>query len=291
MKIAYLLLAHKYPEQLKRLILRLRDEHTSFFIHIDKKTDDAIYNQIVELLNGIPNVYFTTRYKCYWGDFNIVKASIAGIKMMLNSGTSFDYAVLLSGQDYSLKSNNQIKQFFQENKGKEFIEFFSLYSKNPWTKENGHYPALERINYWHLRFRSKHFYTTLIKRRFPSGFEPFGGSQWWCLSRACLEYVNSFIPQNPQLINYLKYVYVPDEIFFQTIILNSPFKDKVSNDHLRYMDWENPNPNVPATLCKGDFEKLSNSSKLFARKFDLTRDPEILDLIDQKILDEYSASK
>ncbi len=50
------------------------------------------------------------------------------------------------------------------------------------------------------------------------------------------------------------------------------------------MDLENPNPNCPATLDKSYFDKLINSSKLFARKFDMTRDADILDMIDQKIL-------
>jgi hypothetical protein len=60
----------------------------------------------------------------------------------------------------------------------------------------------------------------------------------------------------------------------------------VINDDLRYLDWENPNPNVPATLLKNDFDKLATSSKLFARKFDMARDLEILDLLDQKLLDK-----
>jgi len=37
MKIAYIILAHKNPDQIKRLVLRLNTEGTSFFIHIDKK--------------------------------------------------------------------------------------------------------------------------------------------------------------------------------------------------------------------------------------------------------------
>jgi hypothetical protein len=58
MKIAYVVLAHRYPEQLIRLILRLNTENTSFFVHFDKKSDDKIYNQLVSELSHLPNVYF-----------------------------------------------------------------------------------------------------------------------------------------------------------------------------------------------------------------------------------------
>lgn len=62
------------------------------------------------------------------------------------------------------------------------------------------------------------------------------------------------------------------------------FKNCIVNDDLKYIDWENPNPTPPAILGKSDFHRLVNSPKLFARKFDITRDAEILDLIDQQIL-------
>ncbi|MGF1986665.1 MAG: hypothetical protein RMY62_002115 [Nostoc sp. ZfuVER08] len=59
MKIAYIILAHKYPEQLKRLIHRLNTENVSFFIHIDKKVEAKIYHQVVTLLKDFTNVFFS----------------------------------------------------------------------------------------------------------------------------------------------------------------------------------------------------------------------------------------
>ena len=77
---------------------------------------------------------------------------------------------------------------------------------------------------------------------------------------------------------------MPDEIFFQTILLNSPFQRMAVNDNLRYIEWPNPDSGSPVILCKGDFGKLISSPKLFARKFDVTVDADVLDLIDQEIL-------
>lgn len=283
MKIAYIILAHKYPEQLIRLVLRLNHNDASFFIHVDKKTPNDIYKEITKQLSSMPNIYLLKRHTCYWGDFNIVKATCEGIKELVKSGINFDYAILLSGQDYLIKSISQIEEVMHINKGKEFMEFFSLNSKNRWSDQGGKYQGINRIKYWHFYFRSKRFCFPK-KREFPRGFEPYGGSQWWCLSKACIEYIDNFIERNSAFVDYFKYVFIPDEIFFQTIVLNSPFKENVINDDLRYMDWENPNPTYPAIMLRSDLDKLSKSSKLFARKFDITRDTEILDMIDRQIL-------
>ena len=284
MKIAYIILAHKYPSQLVRLVSRLQTKDTSFFIHIDGKTNNETYKEIVAHLQGF-NVYFLKRYQCFWGDFQIIQATLEGIKTLVKSETEFDYAILLSGQDYLIKSQDYLEDFLEKNRGKEFMEFFSLHDiNNKWYNQGSYYQSLKRVEYWHFRFRSKHF--CLKKpRKFLEGFEPYGGSQWWCLSRDCIQYINEFVQQKPDFVNYFKHTFIPDELFFQTIVLNSPFQDNVINDDMRYLDWDNPNPNVPATLLTNDFHKLATSSKLFARKFDMARDLKILNLLDQKLLD------
>lgn len=89
---------------------------------------------------------------------------------------------------------------------------------------------------------------------------------------------------NPNFVNFFKYVDVPDEIFFQTIVMNSPYAQCVVNDNMRYIDWKDWDAGSPAVLGREDLGKLAASPKLFARKFDESVDPEVLELIDEKIL-------
>lgn len=298
MKIAYIILAHKYPEQLARLIHQLNTGEVSFFIHIDKKTDQKIYHQVVTLFKDFPNVYLLKRFDSGWGSFDAVRASLEGIKSIVKTGTYFDYVIHLSGQDYPIKSNAHIKRFLEQNKGKEFLEYFPL----PCTKWKG--GGLRRIEYWHIRWKDEYIcipekrqfksgissllYSLLIsllpkKRKFPEGFALYGGSAFWCLTGECVKYIDDFVKQNPKFINRFNYTLLADELFYQILILNSPFKDKIINDHLRYLDWGNVNALHPRILEKNDFEKIRRSEKLFARKFDLTIDPDILDPIDQMV--------
>lgn len=65
MKLAYLISAYKDPQQLKRLVNRLHDNDTFFFIHVDMNTDIATFCKALE---GIKNVSFTnTRFNVSWG--------------------------------------------------------------------------------------------------------------------------------------------------------------------------------------------------------------------------------
>ncbi|MGA9381057.1 MAG: beta-1,6-N-acetylglucosaminyltransferase [Phormidium sp.] len=283
MKIAYIISAYKYPEQLIRLIDRLNTERTHFFVHLDKKMDDRIYFHLVERLQHFPNVCLLERHKCYWGDFGHVKASIKGIEEIFKNNIPFDYAVLLTGQDYPIKSNSQIEAFFKQNERKSFMEYFALPFEK-WPKTGG----LDRIENWHFILFNKHL-SVPIKRSFPKGLQPFAGSSYWCLSRECVEYIHDFISNNNDYVKYFKYVFISDEIFFHTILLNSPFKDTIINDSLRYIKWPTKAASrremcSPRILGKNDLEDIAKSPKLFARKFDLTKDAEVLDLIDQKIL-------
>lgn len=282
MQFAYLILAHKTPDQIARLIDRLNGPGASFFIHLDRRAAPDLDRQIVAQVRSHPHLTFVKRHPCYWGAFSIVRATLECIGAAVTSGVDFDRAFLLSGQDYPIKSLTQIEAFLGQHRDREFMEYFALEQPNRWTHQDGAYQALNRVLHWHFRFRSRHFYLP-FKRRFPKGLAPYGGSQWWCLSRDCLQYIHQFVQTRRDVVNYFRFVFIPDENFLQTIVANSPFGERLYNDDLKFIDWDNPNPTPPAILEAPDLERLKASPKLFARKFDFGRDREIFDLIDCEI--------
>lgn len=78
-----------------------------------------------------------------------------------------------------------------------------------------------------------------------------------------LEYAGS----HSAFTNFFKRTLVPDELFFHSIIMNSPFSNNVVNDCLRFIDWD-VSKDRPHTLLSNDFDRLMQSPALFARKFD-----------------------
>ena len=113
--------------------------------------------------------------------------------------------------------------------------------------------------------------------------KPFAGSAWWTLSYEAIEYIILKIDKNPKILSYFKRVILPEEIFFQTILLNSPLKNTTVNNNLRYIPWEKGTPH-PKILKVSDFNEIINQDNFFARKFDLDIDSEIIQLISEKIL-------
>lgn len=65
----------------------------------------------------------------------------------------------------------------------------------------------------------------------------------------------------------MNYTLASDEIFFQTILVNSKYLKSISNKNLRYVDWELRNGSSPAFLDLSDYDKIILSEKIFARKF------------------------
>lgn len=292
MNLAYIISAYKLPEQLVRLVSRLNTDSSHFLIHVDQKSDDGVFDPIATSLEPLSNVHLLERHRCDYGGFGHVRATLKGIAELFRLGLPFDYVILLTGQDYPIKPNERIAEFFREHRGHSFLQYFSLPSDN-WTGG-----GTERFESWHVRLRGRHVRfprrsaRSVLRRRIPGGLRPFGGSPYWCLSRACIEYVSAFVGKSPSYVRFFRFVDVPDEIFFQTILLNSPLRDELVNDDLRHVEWRDPAvAGGPAVLGSGDFDRIASSPNLFARKFDVTVDAEVLDMIDARIEeDDRSAS-
>jgi hypothetical protein len=90
-----------------------------------------------------------------------------------------------------------------------------------------------------------------------------------------------FVREHRRFVRYFRTVDVPDEVFFQTILLNSPLRDEIVDDDLRHVVWEE---HGVALLGPERLDELAASPQLFARKFDVERDPGVLDLIDDRLL-------
>ncbi len=284
MKVAYLIMGHRDPQQILRLMDALRESAAFFVIHIDKRAADGVFAPLREYAATRSDVFLAPRIRCYWGSFGIANAMIECVRTAVQSGLHFDYAILLSAQDYPIKSAAQIKEFLERNRGAEFIESFELDKPNRWTHHGGPFQAMNRVGYWTFFVRSRHFHLH-IPRRLPFGWNPFGGSQWWGLSRECILYLENTFRTKPEVIRYFRHAFIPDESLFQTVIANEPrFSGRIVNDDLRHIDWERPNPRYPRTLDMEDLDRLRGSPKLFARKFEIGRSGELLDRVDAELL-------
>lgn len=278
MKIAFLILAHKNPQQLELFFSMLRNPSFSFFIHLDKKVPISEFIH----LKKYENVFFIhDRVKMKWAGYSLVQGTINGIKEILNQDTKYDYINLLSGQDLPIKSVSYIENFLATNFPKQFITVPVYKESDPWWQE-----ALVRVetyafHNWTIpgKYRLQFLFNKIMpKRKYPiPGHVVAGRSQWFCITNDAAKYILKFLDNNPKVVRFFKYVWGADEFIFSTILYNSEYKESIS-DNLVYTDWSEGKAN-PKILRSTDYDALITSDKLFARKFDITIDPEIIERV------------
>jgi len=278
MKLAHLILCHTKPEQLQRLIKNISQADAHIYIHVDKRIDINLFLP----LSLLANVYFIKeRENVNWGGYSIVQATINGFKQILSSGIEYGYINLLSGQDYPLKSSKEIHEFFATNPGVAFMDISSSKHSEKLAKKLRKY-YLTDLNI-KGSYLAELILTALFPRKIPETFTAVGNSQWFTIPPYCVEYIVEFLKNNPEIKRLFKFMWAPDDMIFQSILFNSPFKDIIVNNDLRYADWSLDLPS-PKVLTIADFEKLVNSDKLYARKFDINSDSEILDSLDRHMI-------
>ncbi len=288
---AYIILAHKNPAQVYRLIQKLDDGKSVFFVHIDKRNADEQFKNLSFLQN---KVRFVKRTKTDWGTYGLVIATLNALKEIKKSDEHFKHIILLSGQDYPIKSNSFIDDFFKHSQHSLFIEYFKIPNHEKWKPRGGLY----RVDRYYLgnRLYQKYsakmlnfllVYISRLKRKLPKNLVPFAGSQWWILDMYAVNYILGFIDKNPGYILFHRHTFAADEIFFQTILLNAQdeqLQKNISTDNKRFLSWEDTTNAHPDVLTKKHITALRNSQALFARKFDAEIDNEIFDLIDDYCL-------
>jgi hypothetical protein len=276
MKIGYIITAHTLPEHLVRLVRRLASDSARFFVHVDRRAPDSVMAVVERELGDRPDVRLLPRHPVHWASFGPVRAALEGVDALLASPEPLDYGVLVTGQDYPLCSPAAIESKLAEAGGRSFISF---------RPPEGRF--LTRFTRWHwhgtvagrrVRLPNR-FMPVTVRRTVPAGLTPYTGSAHWCLSRECLEHVAG---ADPEVVRFFRRSAVPDESFFQTLLMSSPLGATLVNDDLRYVDWSEGGPS-PRVLTSYDLERMMRSSALFARKFDPGVDSAVIDALDARI--------
>jgi hypothetical protein len=136
-KIAYCLLVHKNPAQVKRLINKLQYMHSNIF-HVTvfgTNSPPEVWRR--ELKEFESNTFFITFSKGgAWATFSVVNSTLDSMKHFAH--LDYDYFINLSGQCYPLQSAASIDKFF-DGKKVGYMEQFPMTRNQPthWGKSGG----------------------------------------------------------------------------------------------------------------------------------------------------------
>ncbi|XCN75094.1 MAG: beta-1,6-N-acetylglucosaminyltransferase [Candidatus Electrothrix aestuarii] len=280
MKIAYLILAHNNPKQLHRLVKSLASSSSGIFVHIDRKSDIKNFSEVMN-----ESVSFSReRVAVYWRDFSIVEATLILLREAVAHIDQFDYYVVLSGNDYPLRSQAYIINFFNKNKGREFMNIIQMPCKRagkPLFRLTTYKPRPgdSKLSKTICKIPSRLLSALSYRRDYQlyfQGLQPYAGSAWWALSREACQHILHFIEEEKQLIDFYKNTINPDESLFQTILGNSPYQSRIVRN-VTYTDWSGGRAH-PINLTERHLEFFQKKpiilediygkgELLFARKF------------------------
>ena len=272
MRIAYLILAHRAPDDLLAMLPALR-RHGETYLHIDRDSHgfDSHWGALSEHA-----VHARRRHRVSWGGFSVVEATLELIETALAVGTA-DYFILMSGACLPVSNSASLTQRLIR-EGGEYIDVMP-------DAEARQHDRAARLR--HYRFYSKTMprpclgavnrlsRLTWTRPEFAAEFgAPRFGSMWWCLSRPFMEWAMQFRLAYPSYDRRFRNTETPDESYFQTLVSLSPFAAKVKGS-LTYVDWEKGGSH-PKTLSRLDLPRITASGHYFARKFDWDRDRDLI---------------
>lgn len=305
MRIAFLNLCHTDPQIVARVANKLtKNPNFDMYIHVDEKSNIMPFQ---ELLKDNEQVYFIEkRQKVYWGGYHAILATFALIEEALASTRHYDYIVILQNLDYPIKSNQYIEEFFEKNKGTEYIRGCRIAKTDDWHYAEKYKIYNSRDKDFYLKKHSKHIKLlwdgmNALKSISTIGFngvhkengeeiELYYGTAQWAVTRKCAEYMVEFRRKHPKFDKRMQHIKFPDEEYFHTIVHNSPFRMKCVkyNEPVQrwLVNWRNihyfefPSAGV-VTFTERDYDKLMQLDELFCRKVRSGISDKLLDAIDE----------
>lgn len=282
-KHAYLIMAHTQPELLKKLLQMLDDERNDIYLHIDKKAVDYPLEELTSVLHKSKCI-FTERTDVRWGSYSQINCEMVLLKEATK--TEHAYYHLLSGMDLPIKSQDEIYDFFEKYEGLEFVD-----EDLPKISE----AAISRVKYFHKFYGKAGSVKDVLGALETKGQKLLGidrtkkygdiifqkGRNWFSITHGLAKLV---VEKEGWIRDIFGQSLCGDELFLQTVARNSVFAEKICNPNTmgevpdtRYIDWERGSNNNPYVFREHDYEELKKSSALFARKFDLNIDKNIVE--------------
>lgn len=270
---AIIITAYKDKEQLIRLIRYFNDE-ARLFVHIDAKCRDIDVDEIKAL--GYKNLFIHKKYRIRWASVRHLWAILEMMEMALGHD-DVDYIHTMSGQDLPLIPLAEWRRRFDGEK-RVFMDYISVTgTQDPEFLYRLNYPFpsnettfdLQWMQGWQRRLLHGFMRLFRLKRnRLGRYAEVFKGLVWLSLPADAARYAVEQWHKDRKYVFAVAHSFIPEEFFFQTLLMNSPFAARCANENLRFMDWS-MRPKLLTEEFIPEVEKqLAEGRIVLARKVD-----------------------
>lgn len=296
-KHAFLIMAHNNFYNLEILIRMLDDERNNIFLHVDKKVrnfDSGYFSQLVKKAK----LFIYQEIRVNWGGYSQVKCELFLLEKARKTEDHLFYH-LLSSADLPIKTQDQIHTFFDGHPDEQFIQLDQKRltdNRKQIERRLKYYHPIQEIRKCSSNKAIETGLTIIAKsmmavqmicgidRMKKKKLNLAFGSQWFSINE---EFVDFLLRQTDKIDQIFAHSQTPDELFIQMLAINSRFKNTIYQDENGYqksnkreIGWNyEKDAEHPQVYTIHDFEKLTTSGAMFARKFSDTTDREIIDQI------------
>ena len=302
-RVAYLITSYALPTQVLRLARTLRRgspkalivlHHDDRRCAVDVGAMDALGVRRVEPPSPVA-----------WGESSQLEMVLRCLRWLLQR-SDFSWVVLLSGQDYPIRSVVDIERSLAASGVDAFIEAqrverpalsrrvpvdeFALRYYYRWQKLSSGAPRRSLLA---TAARARPLFAVrampsgtwvgvrAFRTPFRRGFECHRGSDWFTLSRRAVGAVDGLLRAQPDVLDHYRRTLIPTESFVQTVLANDPAM-RIWGGYRRFSVWRSGAAR-PRVLGFADLPEMLASGADFARKFDETVDRAALDEIDRRV--------
>lgn len=298
--IVFGILAHQDPSQLARLVDRLAPYPA--IVHLDRKSDRASFEQALANASNVLLIPRPESFDVRWAGISVVWAEFAILERARGLAAPEDYIVLLSGVDYPLRPVAELDSHLASSEGTQFIRYFKISESSDrlkWSVKSRHYndwlplgrpgSTLHRKANTAIRLAAGRLMSQLSPPLIPQGLEPAFGSQFFALTRACVDEILAL--RTERLDRFFTNVYSPDEKYIHTLVSLSSYHDETPDrgyapvplrDATSAAWMSNLHHPLPIskwfTIC--DWPEISAGDMWFIRKVRTSDGASLLDRID-----------
>ena len=295
--LAFLVLSHRDPGQVLRLIRALREgDRAAVAVRHDQRRS-TLGADDVEAAGGS---LITDGHEVGWGDLAYVRMILDALEATARA-TGADWVVTVSGQDYPLRPIGELEYHLAASQHQALLA-------DSWWLDLDAAPAPPRDEFFR-RYRYRHYPMArgparligralgrlAYQRSMPAGSpdllglrpprHPFGpglrchvSSDWLMVDRRAIESLVRFARDNGAAMRHYARTAMPSESFFATALASDP---AISVSHAPRAIRFQPGAAHPDTYGEEDVPDLLASGAYLARKFDERAAPGAMDRIDE----------
>ncbi|XP_073422885.1 N-acetyllactosaminide beta-1,6-N-acetylglucosaminyl-transferase-like isoform X2 [Dendrobates tinctorius] len=206
--LAYTIVLHKEFNTFKRLFRAIYMPQNIYCIHVDEKSSTDYFQAVDDFINCFPNAFLASKMEpVVYAGISRLQADLNCMKDLLKSEVRWKYVINTCGQDFPLKTNQEIVRHLKKFNGKNIT---------PGVLPPGHAVSRTKYVYREDIVHSNMLRTNITKPPPPHNITIYFGSAYVALTRDFTKFILED-QRASDLLKWSKDTYSPDEHYWVTL--------------------------------------------------------------------------